>query len=152
GEFKDLGSGSRAMTLAEKELLAGMISDVYEQFLDAVVAGRSTRIKTMIVPTAPETVQDETVREQVRQYADGRVFSGRQAVEYGMIDGIKTLDEVIYHAAQKAGLDVDNPAVVRAPIKAQGLFGSLDNIATKIDKNDFGIKEGVKFEYRFGAD
>lgn len=152
GEFKDLGSGSRAMTVDEKELLNTMITDVYEQFLDAVVAGRGSRIKTMIVPTAPETVKDETVRERVRQYADGRVFSGRQAVEYGMIDGIMTLDEVISYAAQKAGLNAEEPSVVRAPIKPQGLFGSLDNIATKMDKTDFGMKEGVKFEYRFGVD
>ncbi|MCC6545550.1 signal peptide peptidase SppA [Candidatus Sumerlaeota bacterium] len=152
GEFKDIGSGSRAMTPAEKEILSSMISDVYEQFLDAVVEGRGNRIRNILVPTAPATVEDEVVRAKLRSYADGRVFSGRQAVEYGMVDGIMTLDEVIAHAASKAGLNPEEPVVVRAPVRSQGLFGSLNNIATKMDKTDFGMKEGVKLEYRFGAD
>ncbi len=111
GEFKDIGSGSRAMTLAEKELLGEVITDVYEQFLDATVDARMERVQKHLNPTNPEAVTRAEVVAHVKQYADGRIFSGRQAANTAMIDGIKNLDET---ALARMGTASGFPVSVRA--------------------------------------
>jgi protease-4 len=86
GEFKDMGSFSRPMTARERDLLKGLIGDVYEQFVEAVVKGRN-------MP-----------KEKVLKIADGRIFTGRQAMEAGLVDKIGGFEEALDSAAQKAGI------------------------------------------------
>lgn len=74
GEMKDSGSPFRAMNNAERELLTGMLADVHDQFIEAVAKGRGLEV------------------EQVKPYADGRVFSGRQAKEWKLVDELGGLD------------------------------------------------------------
>lgn len=68
GKFKDIGSFSRPMTAEERELLRGIIADSYDQFVNAVSEGRHMDL------------------EKVKQIADGRIISGRQAKELGLVD------------------------------------------------------------------
>ncbi|HIU63794.1 MAG TPA: signal peptide peptidase SppA [Candidatus Avacidaminococcus intestinavium] len=68
GEFKDILSNERPMTPAEQELLQKMVNEMYEQFVDVVSQGRN------LTP------------EQVRSLADGRVYTGKQAKEVGLVD------------------------------------------------------------------
>ena len=65
GEAKDFGSLYRAMTPAEAEYWQAVIDETYDSFVDIVVAGR------------------ELSDGEVRELADGRVFTGRQALELG---------------------------------------------------------------------
>jgi protease IV len=93
GKFKDIGSFSRQMTDEEKGLISGVIMDSYDQFVEAVAKGRR---------------MDE---ETVKKYADGRVFTGRQAKEIGFVDALGTYQDAIDMAGRMAGLG-DNPPVV----------------------------------------
>lgn len=68
GKFKDIGSNSRPMTPEERKLLQAMVDDIYQQFVDVVAKGRN-------LP-----------REKVLALADGRVFTGKQAKELGLVD------------------------------------------------------------------
>jgi len=68
GKFKDIASPNRPMTPEEKEILQSAVMDSYDQFLDAVAAGRKMN------------------KEKVRQLADGRLYLGRQALKLGLID------------------------------------------------------------------
>ncbi len=68
GEFKDILSTDRALTAMEKGLLQSTIDDTYEQFISVVAQGRNLD---------PETV---------KTFADGRIFTGRQALEYQLVD------------------------------------------------------------------
>lgn len=86
GEFKDIGSPVREMTDRERELLQEMIDDTYDQFVGVVAADR------------------ELDREEVLQYADGRVFTGRQGVGYGFIDVLGDYEDAIALAAEMAGI------------------------------------------------
>ncbi|NLB89000.1 MAG: signal peptide peptidase SppA, partial [Syntrophomonadaceae bacterium] len=65
GEFKDIGSATREMTEEEYELLQAIIDDSYQQFLDQVRKGRQGKIN----------------EEELVNIADGRIFTGRQALE-----------------------------------------------------------------------
>jgi protease-4 len=110
GDYKDLGSISRALTEAERAILEELVNDVYEQFVAAVVENR------------------DLTREEVLRVADGRVVSGERAVQLGLIDGLGTLQEAIDRAAAMAGLG-ENPPTVRPGQRKTGLIDLLSGIA-----------------------
>ncbi len=88
GEFKDIGSPTREMTEKEKELLQDLIDDSYEQFLDQVRQGRKGKI----------------LEEEIIDIADGRIFSGRQALDLGLVDSLGNYYDAIEKAEEMAGI------------------------------------------------
>lgn len=86
GEYKDVGSWSREMTQEERAFLQATVDDIHAQFVEAVAANRNLDLKA------------------VEAVADGRIFSGRQAVEEGLVDGLGTLDQAIAVAGRMAGI------------------------------------------------
>ena len=107
---KDMGGTRRPLTPADREILEGLVRDVHEQFVDVVSANR---------PLDRTTVQG---------LADGRVYTGRQARELGLVDGLMTLRETVAHAGRLAGLGPD-PAVVRPREPAIGLFDLIRGVS-----------------------
>ncbi|MDY0190374.1 MAG: signal peptide peptidase SppA [Desulfuromonas sp.] len=93
GIHKDIGSAMRDMTPEERQLLQSLIDDVYSQFVEAVSSGRHL----------PE--------DEVRQLADGRIFTGRQALKLGLVDKLGGLQAAIAAAAQRVGIK-GKPTVV----------------------------------------
>ncbi|MBI3353442.1 MAG: signal peptide peptidase SppA [Nitrospirae bacterium] len=128
GKHKDIGSPFRGLTKEEKELLQGIIDDVYAQFVSAVVEGRKMK---------PETVKG---------LADGRIYTGRQAKELGLVDELGTLQDAINITARLAGIKGE-PVIV----ERESGFPFLDLL-----KEEFfgGIGEGLRkgnisLEYRY---
>ena len=105
GANKDIGSFSRAMTVAERELLQTMIDDVHEQFIQAVADGRKLSVDT------------------VRPLADGRIFTGRQAKELGLIDQLGNFTDAVDQAMILAGLEGEEPNLIYPKDK---LFSFMD--------------------------
>ncbi len=93
GRYKDIGSTSRPMTAEERTLLQQMVNDIYEQFLASVAKGRN-------MPMA-----------QVRQIAEGRIYTGRQAKVKGLVDEIGGLKDAVRYAGKVTELG-DDPNVV----------------------------------------
>jgi len=87
GEHKDMGSPLRPITDEEREMLLAMVQEMYGQFVDTVAAGRGM------------------TRQQVLALADGRVFTGSQALEAGLVDGLGGLRTAIETAAELAGIE-----------------------------------------------
>ena len=98
GAYKDIGSPTRDMSAAEREILQGLIDDVHNQFVSSVAEGR------------------ELDEQAVRSIADGRIFSGRRAMELGLVDSMGNLQAAIDRAAVLAGLDAE-PKIVYPPGK-----------------------------------
>jgi len=90
GAYKDILSPDRALSEEERQLLQSLIDSSYEQFVTAVAEGRKL----------PE--------ETVRGFADGRVFSGAQAKELGLVDELGDEEHARRLAARLAGLDEEN--------------------------------------------
>jgi protease-4 len=86
GEYKDVGSWSREMTEEERAFLQATVDDIHAQFVEAVALNRNLDLA------------------EVESLADGRIFSGRQAVEAGLVDGLGTLDQAIAVAGRMAGI------------------------------------------------
>jgi protease-4 len=149
GEFKDLGSASRPMTPEEEALLNEMIQDVYVQFLDAVVAARGEQVRELLAAELNISAADvapELVRAHIKSYADGRIFTGRQGFQYGLVDSLGTLDQAIERAAQLANIDPKSTNVAGPPSPQQGLFGVVSNLATQVQR--LPNAGGFKVEYR----
>jgi protease IV len=86
GEFKDIGSPHREMTEREKELIKSLIADIQDQFVDGVAEGRHLSV------------------EKVREIADGRIFSGAQAKELGLVDVLGNFHDAVEAAKKMAGI------------------------------------------------
>ncbi|RYZ71939.1 MAG: signal peptide peptidase SppA [Proteobacteria bacterium] len=94
GKFKDAGAEYREMAPEERALLQGMIDDVLLQFKTAVAEGRKLSL------------------DEVTQVADGRVFSGNQALGLKMVDQLGTLDDAVNEAGKLAGIQ-GRPKVIQ---------------------------------------
>lgn len=108
GRFKDSGSFSREITPEELAVLQGTIDDVYEQFLEAVWAGRREGLRRAVARSRgsddASSVSDQAAMRLLREVADGRVLSGRQAFEAGLVDELGGLEEAIDAAVELSGV------------------------------------------------
>jgi len=105
GEYKDIGSPLRGMREDEKRLIQGVIEDVHQQFIGVVVANRGLDV------------------DKVRGLADGRIFTGAQAMKVGLVDRLGNLQDAIDVAASMAG--IEGKPVVIYPEKRVGLWDIL---------------------------
>lgn len=97
GPYKDMGSSSRSSTPEEQAIFQSMIDDVYSQFVEYVAQGRH-----MDVPT-------------VRDLADGRVYTGRQAKELGLVDQLGDFHDAVLLAGSLAGIPGEPTVVELGP-------------------------------------
>ncbi len=97
GESKDFGSPFREMTEEERAYWESLIDETHERFIEVVAEGRGLDIV------------------DVRAIADGRVFSGQQAVELGLVDEIGYFDDAIAKAAELGGISGEPRIVEFAP-------------------------------------
>jgi protease-4 len=86
GKFKDIGSPVRPMTSEEKDLIQGVLDDIHDQFVEVVSISRNISV------------------EKLRPIADGRIFTGRQALKLGLIDDLGDMDYSVEVAAKLAGM------------------------------------------------
>ena len=89
GPYKDILAFDRETTKEEEDILQQLIDVSYGQFVSTVAKGRG--------------LEEETVRT----FADGRVFTGEQALELGLVDRLGTEEDARRWAAELAGLDPD---------------------------------------------
>ena len=86
GEFKDSGTSYRKMTLRERELFENLLESTLDQFKEAIAKGRNLDLKA------------------VERFADGRIFSGSQALEFGLVDDIGAFNSAIKAIGAATGL------------------------------------------------
>lgn len=89
GPYKDILSFDRELTEPEQQILQELIDTSYQQFVQTVADSRNLPVET------------------VRSFADGRIFTGQQAVELGIVDRLGTEEEARRWAAELVKLDPD---------------------------------------------
>jgi len=94
GPLKGIGASNRALSEEERTLMQDLIANVYAQFVRDVATARSM----------PE--------ETIAGLADGRIYSGEQALEAGLIDRLGNFTDAIGFAADLGGLDMKDPRLI----------------------------------------
>jgi protease-4 len=103
GEHKDIASPFRPMSSEDRKILQGVIDDIYDQFVSAVAEGRNLPV------------------EKVRNLADGRIFTGRQAKEIGLVDELGGMQDAVGIAKDLAGISGE-PKLVYPPKDKENLL------------------------------
>ena len=93
GEHKDIGSPFREMTPGEKRIMQEVIDNVHQQFIKAVAEGRKME-EGRVIPVA-----------------DGRIFTGEQAKQFGLVDEMGNLEDTVDLAAKMVNIE-GRPTVV----------------------------------------
>lgn len=106
GKFKDIGSPVREMTAEERSLIQGIVDDIYDQFVRTVSENRKIPLSKIV------------------QLADGRVFTGRQAKELGLIDDLGGLQDAVLLAGRLSGMK-EKPEIVHGMKKKTTLWRYL---------------------------
>lgn len=127
GMHKDIGSPVRPMSSADREILQLMIDDVYAQFVQAVAESRQMDI------------------DKVRQLADGRIFTGRQAFEAGLVDELGGYRDAIRVAADLAGIKGKPKVVYPAPDKQEVLDYFIQETAQLVKQGVQNGDAGLQF-------
>ena len=125
GEYKDIGSPLRGMKDNEKKLLQDVIDDVHKQFVDVVAENRKLKI------------------DVVKRFADGRIFSGQQAKNIGLVDEIGNFQDAIDIAASMANIK-GKPVVIYPEKKGIRLwdiiFGDAASQVIQRLKGGYGLQ------------
>jgi protease-4 len=119
GRFKDLGNPTREMTADEKELLQDLIDNIHRQFIRDVAKGRGKPV------------------EEIEPLADGRIFTGEQAKDNGLVDRLGSFEDAIDRAAELAGIEGE-PVVLYPEKEGKKIWEYLVQ----------GIVEGVEGLFR----
>lgn len=125
GKHKDMGNPFREFKEDDREVFQGMVLDIYEQFIKDVSRARKIEL------------------EEIRKIADGRVYTGRQAQELGLVDELGGLQDAAAWLAKEVGIQ-GRPSLIYPPAQEdellQKLFqGSAQSVAR-------GVFEAVRQE------
>ncbi len=172
GEMKDIGSPFREMTPEERRILQTTIDDTYDQFLEAVIEGRlaaltrawrnqterpTSTTRSTDRPTTPGAhgaaadeppPSREILKDFLRTFADGRLLSGRQALELGLIDRIGGLQDATDRAAELGAIR-GKPTILQEKRRRSfwDLFrGQNDAVSRLISPHGFALQYRLVLE------
>ncbi|MGY8766590.1 MAG: signal peptide peptidase SppA [Nitrospinaceae bacterium] len=130
GKYKDIGSPTRSMNQIEKSLLQDVVTDVHQQFIEAIANGRGMSVA------------------EITKIADGRIFTGRQAFALKLVDQLGGLQATIGQLAAKAGI-IGAPNVIREKPNT----GLLDWVLkTEISPSIVGYLSSPSLQYTWHLD
>lgn len=136
GPHKDDSSGLRPLSESDEQIFQSLIEDSYNRFVTVVAEGRK-------LPP-----------ERVRELADGRIYSGTQAKDAGLVDSFGDLPEAVKEAGRLAGIEGE-PSVIE--YEEPGSLGAILSSAihpTKVDltlDGILGIDRSAVLHYRYLA-
>lgn len=107
GAVKDAGSPWRQPTERDRQMLQSAIDDTYDQFVEVVMEGRNL------------------TKEDVLQIADGSIFTGRQALDLGLVDKLGSFEEAIRMTAELAGIEGEPTTVQERPKRPLSIWDLL---------------------------
>ncbi len=111
GTFKTIGSWGEAMSPEQRAHLQALVNKFNDMFVELVAAERNMEI------------------DKVRALADGRLFTGRDALEAGLVDEIGDLHAAILFAAQQAGIEGE-PRIITPIEPTPSLFDLIDSVGS----------------------
>jgi len=127
GRHKDMASVFRSLTPEEKQILQSVLDDVHNQFINAVSEGRGIKL------------------EDIKNIADGRIFTGRMAKDIGLVDELGNLQDAIMLAGKLTGIKGEPKVVTKK--EELSLFNLLKG---QLPENLIGnVFSGIQLKYLF---
>lgn len=129
GEFKDTGTPTRDLTPAEKAYLQGLIDNMFHQFIQAVADGRAMKF------------------DDVKAIADGRVWTGEQAMSLRLVDQLADFQSAVEDTAKSVNIKGE-PTLVRPEKDRKSILDLLfGDVSEYLPTKEKIIDEHVGFYY-----
>ena len=129
GEFKDTGSPSRELTPAEQAYLQGLIDNMFGQFIQAVADGRGMKF------------------DDVKAIANGKVWTGKEALSMKLIDNVGDFEAVVNDTAQSVGISGE-PTLVHPEKDRRTLLDLLlGDVSQYLPDTEKMLEQHVGFYY-----
>ena len=130
GEFKDTGSPTREMTPAEQKYFQGLIDNMHTQFIQAVADGRHAK------------------EAEIRAIADGKVWTGEQALPLKLIDQLADFEGAVKDTASSVNI-TGEPSLVYPPReKRPGLMDLMfGDVSDYLPSREKLLEQEVGFYY-----
>ncbi len=130
GAYKDIGSPVRPMTEPERKILEDFTAKIHEQFKRDIAEGR------------------EMEMEKVNEVADGRIFTGEEAKDLGLVDRLGNFEDAIEWTGRLGGIEGEVRPVY-LPERERSFLTLLTESITKVVSNRLTDSEiNAKFLYR----
>ena len=130
GKFKDIGSPAREMTAEEMLLIQAIVDDIYDQFVRTIAENRKLPL------------------QRIFELADGRIFSGRQAKDLGLVDELGGLQDAVLLAGKLSGME-GTPETVHGMKKKTTIFkymmGSMTSAVVEEIKGKAAESRGAQY-------
>jgi len=135
-EIENLSPEEKAELKEEEALVRKMISEVYDRFKTVVADGRK-------LANGKNSSNDEpgrTLSSKWTDFADGRIISGTEAHELGLVDELGGFETAVKRALKFAGIQEANLVTYQEPFDLLDIFGILGKSEGKSVKVDLGIE------------
>lgn len=127
GKHKDIASVFRSLTPEEKQILQTVLDDVHNQFIIAVAEGRGMKF------------------EDIKNIADGRIFTGRMAKDIGLVDELGNLQDAIMLAGKLTGIKGEPKVITK-----KEEFSVFNLLKGQLPDNLIGnVFSGIQLKYLF---
>lgn len=132
GEMKDAGSPTREMSEKERAYLQQLVSSLHGQFVRDVAEARGMELAA------------------VDKLADGRIYTGEEAVALGLVDRMGNLEDALEWAAELGGLEGEPEAIYPPRPKTNMIDYLMDSAAVRISSIMHQPEMGASFIYKIG--
>ena len=129
GEFKDTGSPTREMTPAEREYMQALIDNMHTQFINAVADGRHAK------------------EDDIRAIANGKVWTGEQALSMKMVDQISDFEGAVKDTARAVNISGEPTLVYPPKYKRTGLDLLFGDVSDYLPTKEKLLEQQVGFYY-----
>jgi protease-4 len=132
GKFKDILSGEKEpgeVLPEERQMIQALIDETFEKFKSVVAKGRADAAEK-------NNGNGRELKADWAEYADGRIFSGKQALELGFVDELGNFETAVKSARALAKIKSANLIHYQQPVNLAGLlrlFGKTEAPAIKVD-------------------
>ncbi|MFZ1051660.1 MAG: signal peptide peptidase SppA [Candidatus Sulfotelmatobacter sp.] len=129
GEFKDTGNPTRDLTPAEQAYMQSLIDNMFGQFVQAVADGRGMKF------------------EDVKAIANGKVWTGEQALSMKLIDNVGDFEAVVKDTAKSVGISGE-PTLVHPEKDRKTLLDlMLGDVSQYLPNTEKMLEQHVGFYY-----
>ncbi len=132
GRLKDIGSPFREMTPRERRIFQRLLDEAHRRFMNVVSEGRDMPMR------------------RVRRIADGRILSGEQAREAGLVDRLGTFDDAVTEAKRLERLREARVVEYERPFSFTDFFTGVTRVRNPRDEveRSFGVT-GPRLAYLY---